>query len=996
MAVGINIVSGFDGRGVEKAIKEFGKLETSADRVKFAISKATLPAVGALGALTAAAGLSIKAAIDSQAEQQRLSQILTTTGKATMAQVAALNEQAQALQTVGVVAAGNVTVLQSQLATFDLQADTIERLTPAIVDYVLAEKGAAATADDFKQMTNGLAQALNGQFGALTRVGFVLDDATKAQIENGTEAQRSAALVQVLNSTYGGFNESLRNTTEGSMQAFRNSLSDLRTNIGTALLPAFEKLVGGLNSVAQFGARNTTVVMVLAGAVGVLSAAIVTANAAIKLHTLYTKLMEIEVVKNSRAVGMATTAIKGMGVALVGIAAAEGAVALLNRLTGAAEKQKKVFDQTAASLGEWRDGTGDSTAVVENFFRVVQTESTRTRGIVEQFKDTFTFKDFGREIETGIKLPFGTLQADIEDVDAAFRQFVEASPAAARDLVNAMKAHAVTLDVNSRAYKDLNTIIARYEAQLGLAEAATKGLSGATDDASVKVFRLTGALIAAGSAQRIENYYRMQSTDALKDWNEKAKAAFEATQRAGASTKSLADKLGNYRQALESLTRAQMAVKDATQGVVEAQQKVKDSQQGVQDALRNVAKANDAVTAAVKGVADAERKTADARKSHKNSIKATQTAQEKLAKATQSVAKAQEAFNAAVNGYGAASKQGKKATRELADAQQANERAAYDLEKAQFAIVDAEAELAEIRADAEATPQQIREAEIALAEAKLSLIDSQEAQVDSQDALTQATDNYDQMLNGVYESSDLYKELLAELNQAKDAERQAVDAVTAARENEVKALQAIEDALDGEAEAAKRVEDAKYALAEAERAVEKAKRDEADAIREVAKAQFDEAQSLYEVAKAQREVNDARKAAGGAAAVSKIDAQFDAIRKAIEQVGAETQTAEATTAAAATAAVSGFGLGMAGIGGGLFEAVMLARGGVVTSPTLGIVGEAGPEAVIPLDRAGAMGTTINVTVNAGMGANGADIGKQVVDALRQYERYNGAIPIRVA
>ena len=47
---------------------------------------------------------------------------------------------------------------------------------------------------------------------------------------------------------------------------------------------------------------------------------------------------------------------------------------------------------------------------------------------------------------------------------------------------------------------------------------------------------------------------------------------------------------------------------------------------------------------------------------------------------------------------------------------------------------------------------------------------------------------------------------------------------------------------------------------------------------------------------------------------------------------------------------------------------MLAKGGVVTGPTLAMIGEAGPEAVIPLDRAGGMGgmgQTFNITINAG-------------------------------
>jgi hypothetical protein len=73
----------------------------------------------------------------------------------------------------------------------------------------------------------------------------------------------------------------------------------------------------------------------------------------------------------------------------------------------------------------------------------------------------------------------------------------------------------------------------------------------------------------------------------------------------------------------------------------------------------------------------------------------------------------------------------------------------------------------------------------------------------------------------------------------------------------------------------------------------------------------------------------------------------------------------------------------------------MAEGGIVTGPTLALIGEAGPEAVIPLSRGGGVGTTINLTVNAGMGTDGGDVGRQIVDALRQYERRNGPVPITV-
>ena len=66
----------------------------------------------------------------------------------------------------------------------------------------------------------------------------------------------------------------------------------------------------------------------------------------------------------------------------------------------------------------------------------------------------------------------------------------------------------------------------------------------------------------------------------------------------------------------------------------------------------------------------------------------------------------------------------------------------------------------------------------------------------------------------------------------------------------------------------------------------------------------------------------------------------------------------------------------------------LADGGIVTGPTLALIGEAGPEAVIPLDRAGSMGN--NVTINV----NGGDP-NAVVDALRRYMRMNGSVPIKI-
>lgn len=70
----------------------------------------------------------------------------------------------------------------------------------------------------------------------------------------------------------------------------------------------------------------------------------------------------------------------------------------------------------------------------------------------------------------------------------------------------------------------------------------------------------------------------------------------------------------------------------------------------------------------------------------------------------------------------------------------------------------------------------------------------------------------------------------------------------------------------------------------------------------------------------------------------------------------------------------------------------LAEGGVVNKPTLALIGEAGPEAVIPLSKMGAAGgNTYNITVNAGIGTNGSQVGREIVDAIKRYERTSGPV-----
>jgi hypothetical protein len=233
----INIASKFDAKGFKQAETASQKLGRTVKNLA-----GTLGLAFGTSAVVAYGKASVRVALEAQAEQERLNNILRVTTGATLAQIDVLNDQAIALERIGVVTAGNIKTTQSQLATFDLQISTIKALTPAILDYVTAEKGATATAADFKAMTNGLAQALNGNFTSLTRTGFVLDDVTRKMIKEGTETERVTALVKVLNSTYKDFNANLRATDSGQMQVLANTAQEVQTIIGTGIIDALKLL----------------------------------------------------------------------------------------------------------------------------------------------------------------------------------------------------------------------------------------------------------------------------------------------------------------------------------------------------------------------------------------------------------------------------------------------------------------------------------------------------------------------------------------------------------------------------------------------------------------------------------------------------------------------------------------------------------------------------------------------------------------------------------
>lgn len=389
-----------------------------------------------------------------------------------------------------------------------------------------------------------------------------------------------------------------------------------------------------------------------------------------------------------------------------------------------------------------------------------------------------------------------------------------------------------------------------------------------------------------------------------------------------------------------------MAEKEGgVQKVAKAMKAVADTAGGVSGG-GGAAKAVETAKEKLQKYIDALKGMSSAQKAARDADKSLMKSRTSLAEATTKLTDAQAYFNQVVAGYGANSKQAKDRQLALRKAQGAVEKAGYDVEQSVFAVTNAEKELADLRLDPESSAQAIREKEIALAEAKLGVKDATEAQVEATDALAEAERLLDEAINGAKEGTDAFKEALDKLNDAKKAQADAEDAVTEAIERQIEAVKRLTEAEEKAREARTGVKAGDATAAETEVGIAPAPKATG---------------GLYgSFMEAVRGLHPNAKALKSSTPVTQAKKDFPKLYAEYKAKG-----------------------------------LAMAQGGIITKPTQLLAGEAGAEAIIPLDKLQS-GMTVNVTINAGMGTDPAKLGDEIVDVLTRYQRRNGALPLKVA
>ena len=269
----IPLVSEFKPEGIDKAIKEFQKLETTGQKVGMALEKAFLPAVAAVGALAAGAVLSAKAAAEDAREQAQLARQINASTTATEAQIAATNEYIMQQELLSAISA---TELRPALAILVRHTGDLAKAQQLLS---LAMDVSVGTGRDVFDVAERMAEGFTGVLTPLEE----LDYGLVQSIENGASFDD---IMGSLAATFGGAVAKDAETAAGRFARMQVQMQQVQETIGYALLPIIEKLLPTLESLAVFIGDNTDLIIGIGVAVGTFATAIIAANLAMKAWTV--------------------------------------------------------------------------------------------------------------------------------------------------------------------------------------------------------------------------------------------------------------------------------------------------------------------------------------------------------------------------------------------------------------------------------------------------------------------------------------------------------------------------------------------------------------------------------------------------------------------------------------------------------------------------------------------------------------------------------------
>ncbi|CAB4168356.1 hypothetical protein UFOVP877_2 [uncultured Caudovirales phage] len=398
MAINIPIISSLEGKGFEKAILQIKALETTSQKAGFIAGKAFLPAVAAMGALTVAAGYSIKAAVEDEAAQAQLARALVNVTNATDAQIASVEEQINAMQMATGVADDE---LRPAFASLLRGTNNVAMATDALS---LAMDISAGTGQDLAGVSDALAKAYGGNFKALKQ----LSPEIYGMIKDGASLDDVMA---ALAGTFGGSAATAAGTAQGQFKRLNVALDEAKESIGKALLPAITAVLPYLIKFGTWAADHTGILLGVGTAIAAISTALIAFKAAqiiANAVTVVTTALNWSLAASAAAANTALTLGVGAAAIAAGLVVAAGAFLVYKNATkSATEETGKFKEQVGPILGP------ELTNVTE---KVV-----KTGGAVDDM--AAKIKKASDALKTYMVAALEDAQSALEDAQGAFNGF---------------------------------------------------------------------------------------------------------------------------------------------------------------------------------------------------------------------------------------------------------------------------------------------------------------------------------------------------------------------------------------------------------------------------------------------------------------------------------------------------------------------------------------------------------------------------------------------
>lgn len=201
---------------------------------------------------------SIKLAQVQQEAEKKLETVMRQRMRATNAAINSIKEYTSAQQSLGVVGDETQMAGAQQLATFLNTTSALKTLIPAMNNLAVQQNGVNVSAGNMVEIGNLMGKVMQGQTGALTRVGITFSKAEEQALKYGTEQERAAVLAKVITNNVGEMNRAIAETPAGQIQQLRNNFGDLMEIVGAgiqrAIIPAvrlINVLIGKLLSLAN-------------------------------------------------------------------------------------------------------------------------------------------------------------------------------------------------------------------------------------------------------------------------------------------------------------------------------------------------------------------------------------------------------------------------------------------------------------------------------------------------------------------------------------------------------------------------------------------------------------------------------------------------------------------------------------------------------------------------------------------------------------------------